>query len=172
MILSLKLDPIGPFCESNFCHLPSLMLDPDEHMSSQAIRTDFLASLETVPSRSGQNLAPDDPVKEADAKDRPACDCMRPVREVDVWAIAWWRLDEGYDKEEDVRGAEESSCADGPVRGTLPVAVGEEVQVDDSKGDDRVDDREGVRNLGKIEVSVLRECRERKTERTELRTKL
>lgn len=143
-------DPAWTIFPNSFlpkAHTTLLVLHAHEHMPPEAVRADLLAALERVARRAGEDLAPDDPVEEADAEDGPARDGVGPVRQVHVRARAGRRAHEGHDEEEDVRGAEERGGAHGERRRPPPVGVRPEVQVDDAEGDDGVDDGEGVRNL-------------------------
>lgn len=113
-------------------------------MAQQAVLPDLLHATELVPKHARQDLRPQYPVQEADPEDGPARDGVRPVRERRVRVGARRRLDEGYDKEEDVDRAEEEG---GDERGELdarPVGVWEEGEVYDSEGYQGVDDGEGV----------------------------
>lgn len=141
-------------------------------MAPEAILPDLLAAFQLVPADPGQDVSPDDPVQEAESEDSPAGDGVRPVRQVHVRVAARWRLDEWNDEEEDVRGTEERGGAHSPQRGTLPVGVWPDVQVDDAEGDDGVDDGERVGDLQGSWVSLCSPDTEKEMARTELRTKL
>ena len=108
-------------------------------MPPQPVLPDLLAAPQAISANFRKDVAPDDPIQEPEPEHSPACDGVRPVREMDVRFAPWGRPDEGHDEEEDVRGAEEGGSANREWGGARPVGERAEVEVYDPEGDDGVD---------------------------------
>lgn len=117
-----------------------LLLHRLEDMSDQTVLAGFLHPDKVVPEDLRNHLGPQEPIDETDAEDRPTSDSMSPVWQSLVWLAAWRGLRERHDEEEDVGGSKEGSGADGEGAWSFPVRSGAELEVNDTEGDDGVDD--------------------------------
>lgn len=111
-----------------------------EHVSAKTVVAHLLYPPQLVLEHPGQELGPDDPVEESDAKDGPATDGMRPVGKGVVGLSARGGLDERDDEQEHVDGAEEESSDEGGGFDRWPVGVRAVSEVYDTEGDKSVDD--------------------------------
>ena len=111
---------------------------------------------ELILANLGQDLGPNDPVDTAREDDSETDDTVDPVGKIVVDVLALLRGNKGSNSEVDVAEHEEEDDGETGADGRVPVpGLAVEVEMDETAGDEGVDDSEGIRDETRDRSAVV-----------------